>query len=87
MRYVYAQLINDDTGQTMVAAASLEPALRGRLSGGCGNKAAARLVGETVAERALARGIQAVVFDRGGFIYQGRVKELAEAARAKGLKF
>ena len=86
-RYVYAQVINDQTGQTLVAAASLEPTLKGRIDGGAATKAAARAVGEVVAERALAKGIQQVVFDRGGYVYHGRVKELAEAARAKGLQF
>lgn len=86
-RYVYAQVINDQTGQTIVAAASLEPTLKGRIGGGAATKAAAKAVGEVVAERALAKGIQKVVFDRGGYVYHGRVKELAEAARAKGLQF
>lgn len=86
-RYVYAQVINDQTGQTIVAAASLEPTLKGRIGGGAATKAAAKAVGEAVAERALAKGILKVVFDRGGYVYHGRVKELAEAARAKGLQF
>jgi large subunit ribosomal protein L18 len=86
-RYVYAQVINDLTGQTLVAAASLEPALKGKIGAGAATKAAAKAVGEAVAERALAKGIQQVVFDRGGYVYHGRVKELAEAARAKGLQF
>jgi large subunit ribosomal protein L18 len=86
-RYVYAQVINDLTGQTLVAAASLEPALKGKIGTGAATKAAAKAVGEAVAERALAKGIQQVVFDRGGYVYHGRVKELAEAARAKGLQF
>lgn len=86
-RYVYAQVINDQTGQTLVAAASLEPSLKGKIGGGAATKAAAKAVGEAVAERALAKGIQQVVFDRGGYVYHGRVKELAEAARAKGLQF
>ena len=86
-RYVYAQVINDQTGQTLVAAASLEPTLKGKIGAGTATKAAAKAVGEAVAERALAKGIQQVVFDRGGYVYHGRVKELAEAARAKGLQF
>jgi large subunit ribosomal protein L18 len=86
-RYVYAQVINDLTGQTLVAAASLEPSLKGKIGAGAATKAAAKAVGEAVAERALAKGIQQVVFDRGGYVYHGRVKELAEAARAKGLQF
>ena len=86
-KYVYAQLIDDERGHTLVSAASLEPDLKGRLAKGAANRAAAKLVGETVAERALALGIKKVVFDRGGYVYHGKVKELAEAARAKGLEF
>lgn len=86
-RYLYAQVIDDQTGRTLVAATSLEPELKTRLEGGTGNRAAAKLVGETVAERAVASGIKKVVFDRGGFPYHGKVKELADAARAKGLEF
>ena len=86
-RYVYAQVINDETGQTIVSATSLESAIKGRLEGGAATMAAAKAVGEAVAERALAKGIQQVVFDRGGYLYHGKVKELAEAARAKGLQF
>jgi large subunit ribosomal protein L18 len=86
-KYVYAQVIDDERGRTLVSATSLEPELKGRAGGGTANKAAAKLVGETVAERALASGIKSVVFDRGGYRYHGKVKELAEAARAKGLEF
>ena len=86
-KYVYAQLIDDERGHTLVAATSLEPDLKGKLTKGSANLAAAKLVGETVAERALAKGIKKVVFDRGGYVYHGKVKELAEAARAKGLEF
>jgi large subunit ribosomal protein L18 len=86
-KYVYAQVIDDEKGVTLVAATSLEPSVKGRLEGAKGNKLAAKAVGETVAERALANGIQKVVFDRGGYLYHGKVKELAEAARAKGLQF
>lgn len=86
-RYVYAQVIDDDLGRTLVAAASLEPELKGRLKGGAANRSAAKLVGEALAERAMEKGIKKVVFDRGGYRYHGKVKELAEAARAKGLEF
>ncbi len=86
-RYVYAQVINDLTGQTLVAATSLEPSLKAKIGTSTATKSAAKAVGEAVAERALAKGIQQVVFDRGGYVYHGRVKELAEAARAKGLQF
>jgi large subunit ribosomal protein L18 len=86
-KYVYAQVIDDEKGTTLVSATSLEASVRGQIEGSAANKAAAKVVGETVAERALARGIQKVVFDRGGYQYHGKVKELAEAARAKGLQF
>jgi large subunit ribosomal protein L18 len=85
LSHIYAQVIDDEAGHTLVAASSLEPALRGELEG---NKTAhARLVGRVVAERARAKGIEAVVFDRGGFLYHGRVAALADAAREAGLKF
>ena len=86
-RFVYAQVIDDDAGRTLVAATSLEADVRSQLPGGAANKAAAKLVGEKVAERAMAKGIKKVVFDRGGYQYHGKVKELADAARAKGLEF
>ena len=86
-KYVYAQVINDETGNTLVSATSHEPALKGLIEGGAATMAAAKAVGEAVAERALAKGIQQVVFDRGGYLYHGKVKQLAEAARAKGLQF
>jgi large subunit ribosomal protein L18 len=86
-KYVYAQVIDDVKGATLVSATSQEPGLKGSLTGSAAGKAAAKLVGETVAERAIAQGIQKVVFDRGGYLYHGKVKELAEGARAKGLQF
>lgn len=85
LRNVYAQMVDDTHGVTLVSASTREPALREGLSHG-GNRAAGRLIGRTIAERAQARGITAAVFDRGGFRYHGVVKELAEAARAAGLK-
>ena len=86
LKHIYAQLVDDETGRTLVAASNLSPELRGRLMTG-GNVAAAKLVGELVAQKATAAGIQQVVFDRGGYQYHGRVKALAEAARAAGLQF
>lgn len=86
-QHIYAQVIDDDAGRTLVAATSLEAEVRSELKGGTANKAAAKLVGEKVAERAMAKGIKKVVFDRGGYQYHGKVKELADAARAKGLDF
>lgn len=81
---IYAQVIDDSTGKTLVAASTLE--LKGKVSFG-GNKEAAKEVGKMVAEKAIKSGIKQVVFDRGGYIYHGRIKELAEAAREAGLDF
>ena len=80
---IYAQIIDDVNGVTLVSASTLEK----DFEGATGNKEAARKVGKTVAERALAKGIEEVVFDRGGYIFHGRVAELAEGAREGGLKF
>jgi large subunit ribosomal protein L18 len=87
LRYVYAQIIDDRQGVTLVSASSLEPELKGQLTAGTGNRAAAKLVGALIASRAKERGIAKVVFDRGGYVYHGKVKELAEAAREQGLEF
>lgn len=87
LRYIYAQLIDDRTGQTLVQASSLEPDLRASLEQGAATKPAARAVGEKIASRAKEQGVDLVVFDRGGYVYHGRVKELAEGARAGGLQF
>ena len=80
---IYAQIIDDVAGNTLVAASSLDKAIEGHGS----NKAAARAVGKLIAERAKAKGIDTVVFDRGGYLYHGRVAELAEGAREGGLEF
>jgi large subunit ribosomal protein L18 len=87
--HVYAQVIDDMSGQTIVSAASTEPALKGQFSGATrsGNQAGAKALGKAIAERLLAKGIEQVVFDRGGFLYHGRVRAIAEAAREAGLKF
>ena len=85
-RHIYAQIIDDAAGRTLAAASTLSPEFKAR--GFRGKKVeAAKLVGELVAEKALAARIQQVVFDRGGFKYHGRVKALAAAARDKGLRF
>lgn len=81
LKNIYAQIIDDVAGNTLVAASSLE------LEGNGGNKDAAKKVGELVAKKALEKGIENVVFDRGGYIYHGRVQELADGAREAGLKF
>lgn len=83
---IYAQVIDDIAGNTLVSASSIDHELRARMAG-LKKSEQARLVGEAIAERALAKGIKTVVFDRGGFRYQGRVKELADAARKGGLEF
>ena len=80
---IYAQVIDDVAGVTLASASSVEKGFEGN----GGNVAAARTVGSKSAERALAKGIEEVVFDRGGYIYHGRVQALAEAAREGGLKF
>lgn len=87
LRYVYAQLIDDTTGRTLAQANSREAEVSSRLKGATAGKQAARLVGEVMAERAKAQGVTRVVFDRGGYIYHGKIKEVAEGARAKGLEF
>ena len=83
---MYAQIIDDIIGVTLVSASSLDKAIKGTLKSG-GNKEASTQVGKILAERAIEKGIKTVVFDRSGYIYHGRVKELAEAARAAGLDF
>jgi large subunit ribosomal protein L18 len=84
-QHIYAQVIDDTKQQTLVAASTVDKDLKKVENGG--NSAAATAVGKLVAERALAKGIKQVVFDRGGNLYHGRVKALAEAARAAGLDF
>jgi large subunit ribosomal protein L18 len=84
--HIYAQVIDDEAGRTLCSASSLENAFRAEAPRGS-SVAAARVVGSLLARRAKERGVEAVVFDRGGFLYHGRVKALAEAAREGGLKF
>jgi large subunit ribosomal protein L18 len=85
-KHIYAQVIDDARGVTVAAASTLEKDLRGSLKTGA-DIAAAQAIGKLVAERAVAAGVKDVVFDRGAFIYHGRVKALAEAAREGGLNF
>ena len=82
-KHIYAQLIDDVNGVTLAAASTMDKAFEGN----GGNKEAARKVGQMIAQKALEKGISDVVFDRGGYVYHGRVKELAEGARESGLKF
>ena len=86
LNHIYAQIVDDAQGMTLVAASTTENKAHGGARPG-GNIQAAKLVGKLVAERARAKGIDTVVFDRGGYLYHGRVKALAEAARESGLKF
>jgi large subunit ribosomal protein L18 len=85
LNHIYVQVIDDLHGTTLVAASSAEGKKEERRSGG--NVAAAKALGKTIAERAKAKGVSKVVFDRGGYIYHGRVKALADAAREAGLQF
>jgi large subunit ribosomal protein L18 len=85
-RHIRAQVIDDLTGHTMVSASSLDKEVRDVIKGG-GNVAASKVVGKIIAERAKAKGIQKVVFDRGGYQYHGRVQALADSAREAGLQF
>jgi large subunit ribosomal protein L18 len=85
-KHVYAQVVDDDAGRTLIAAATTEKAVLGK-NKSASNRASAEVVGKTLAERAKAKKIDNVVFDRGGFIYHGKVKALADAAREGGLKF
>lgn len=86
LHYLYAQVISDETGATIVSASSSAKDLRGGLASKR-NVAAAKAIGKAIAERCREKGIEQVVFDRNGFLYHGRVKALAEAAREAGLRF
>jgi large subunit ribosomal protein L18 len=87
--HIYAQVIDDLSGRTVIAASSTEPSLKTVFSGAVrgGNKAGAEALGKVVAERLKEKGITHVVFDRGGFLYHGRVRAVADSARAAGLEF
>jgi large subunit ribosomal protein L18 len=85
-RHIYVQVIDDAAGRTLAAASTLDPGLKSDLKTGA-DKAAAAAVGKLIAERAKAAGVERVVFDRGAYMYHGRVKALADAAREGGLDF
>jgi large subunit ribosomal protein L18 len=87
--HMYVQVIDDMTGRTIASASSLEPAVQGSLKKDAkgGNVAGAKVIGKTIAERLLEKGVKRVVFDRNGFLYHGRVKAVADAAREAGLEF
>lgn len=87
LKHIYAQVISDESGKTLAAASSMSAEVRDKLGGKSGNKDAAREVGQLVARRARDAGVASVVFDRNGFLYHGRVRTLAEAAREGGLQF
>lgn len=86
-RHIYAQIIDDTNATTLVDASSLSKDLRELVQGKEGNRKGASIIGESIAKEALEKGIKQVVFDRNGFLYHGRIKALAEAARSKGLEF
>jgi large subunit ribosomal protein L18 len=85
-KHVYAQLVDDDAGRTLAAASTTDRSLLGQTKASA-TRASAEVIGKAIAERSLAKKIDNVVFDRGGFLYHGKVKALAEAARKGGLKF
>lgn len=87
--HIYAQVIDDATGTTLASAASTEAAIKGQAAAGArgGNVAGAQALGKTIAERLIAKGIKRVVFDRGGYLYHGRIRAVADAAREAGLEF
>jgi large subunit ribosomal protein L18 len=86
LNHMYAQVIDDSQGTTLATASTIEKEIRSDLKG-TGNIEASKLLGKKIAERAKAKGIEMVVFDRGGYLYHGRIKAVAEAARESGLKF
>lgn len=86
LKHIYAQIIDDTQGRTLVSASTLDPAVRDSVANG-GNIESAKMIGKLIGERALEKGIKKVVFDRGGFLYHGRIKALADAAREAGLEF
>jgi large subunit ribosomal protein L18 len=85
-KHVYAQVIDDDAGRTLVAAGTTEEKVVGKTKAGA-NRSSAEKVGKAIAERLRSKKIEKVIFDRGGFLYHGKVKALADAARESGLKF
>lgn len=86
-KHIYAQVIDDTTAKTLLAVSSLSKEVKPELQGKGGNKEGAAIIGGSIAKRALEQGIKKVVFDRSGFLYHGRVKAPAEAARQNGLEF
>jgi large subunit ribosomal protein L18 len=89
LSHIYVQVIDDLSGRTVASASTTEPSLKGSLGAKArgGNKAGAQVVGKTIAERLMAKGIKKVVFDRNGYLYHGRIRAVADAAREAGLEF
>ncbi|ROL60490.1 50S ribosomal protein L18 [Bacteroidetes/Chlorobi group bacterium MS-B_bin-24] len=87
LKHIYAQIINDELGHTLVACSTLDKEVRSQITEGMSKVEQAKIVGKVLGERALKAGIQAIAFDRNGFLYHGRVRALAEGAREAGLKF
>ena len=87
LHHIYAQIIDDVQGKTLLTASTVDPEIRAQVKGYGGNVESAKVVGKVIAERAQAKGIKEVIFDRGGYNYHGRVAALAEAARENGLEF
>jgi large subunit ribosomal protein L18 len=87
--HIYVQVVDDTSGQTIASASSIEPTVKGSLKKNAkgGNVAGAKVIGKTIAERLIEKGVKRVVFDRNGFLYHGRVKAVADAAREAGLEF
>jgi large subunit ribosomal protein L18 len=87
--HIYVQVVDDASGKTIAAASSVEPTVKGALGKDAkgGNVAGAKVIGKTIAERLIEKGVKRVVFDRNGFLYHGRVKAVADAAREAGLEF
>jgi large subunit ribosomal protein L18 len=87
--HIYVQVVDDSSGKTIAAASTVEPSVKGSLAKDAkgGNVAGAKVIGRTIAERLLEKGVKRVVFDRNGFLYHGRVKAVADAAREAGLEF
>jgi large subunit ribosomal protein L18 len=86
LKHIYAQVVDDTTGQTLASASTVDPVFRKKVQKGS-DRAAATVVGQLLAERALAANVRQVVFDRGGYLFHGRVKALADGARSSGLEF
>ncbi len=87
LKHIYAQVIIDETGETIAAASTLDPEVREMLKAGVAKRDAAEMVGEVIGRRAVAKGVSEVAFDRGGYLYHGRIAALAEGARKAGLVF